>query len=132
MRDVYLDPVSGDLGLAAGRLRMTRVGAESYAQRLRIRLRRWRGEYLLNILEGMPYASVLGTKPVAGRAGGPAALAGVVREAILSSPGIQSLETFATTIDARRRALIQFSAHADDGTLIQSDPGGFVAAEFAP
>lgn len=103
MRDIALDPDTGDILLAGGRARLTEEGVESIRQRLTIRLRLWRGEVLTDGTIGVPYATTLGTKAVP-------YLEAVLRECILTCPGIASLESFRLEVDADREAFVTFDA----------------------
>ncbi len=122
MRDIALDPVTGDLDLSSGGLRLTEPGAESVAQRLRIRLKLWLGEYLLDTRQGIPYQRLLGSKE-----DGPGGLEAVLREAVLTCPGISSLESWSYELTSAREAIVAFVARMTDGDPVSIDP--FIVGE---
>jgi hypothetical protein len=119
VRDLALDPTTGDLALdpATKRLALT-SGVEAKAQRLRLRLALWRGEYVLNTDAGVPYTDRLGQKGPAARA----LLEADLRRAAATSPGIATLESFALVVDpATRVATVALSARADTGEPVRLD-----------
>jgi hypothetical protein len=63
MSDLYLDPATNDLDVTAGVIRLTSGNLETAAQRLRLKLRTFLGEWFLNANVGVPYyQSILGVK----------------------------------------------------------------------
>lgn len=118
MRDIFLDPDTGDLSIVSGKIRLTTPGVEASAQRLRVRLRLFRGEYVLDRRVGMPYADFLGKKGVLRR------YDEMLRSAVRTCPGVASLNTFLLTLDADRLATVTLSASALDGQPI--DLAGFI------
>jgi hypothetical protein len=116
VRDVALDPATGDLLLESGRARLTAPGAESVAQRLRLRLALWRGEYPLDETVGIPYAQLLGRKGDA-----PATLEAILRQAAASCPGVTALTSFQLSVGPDRAATISLTATATDGQPVVLD-----------
>lgn len=116
MRDVALDPATGDLLLEGGAARLTAPGAESVAQRLRLRLALWRGEYPLDEGVGIPYAQLLGRKGDA-----PATLEARLREAAATCPGVTALTSFQLAIAPDRTATVSLTATASDGQPVVLD-----------
>lgn len=115
MRDLALDPLTGDLAVTGHALALT-SGAEAVAQRLRLRLALWRGEYILDQGVGIPYGALLGRKGAA-----PRLLEAHLREASATCPGVDVLTEFALTIDTNRHAAVALTARAADGTPITLD-----------
>ena len=112
MRDLALDPVTGDLVLTAGRLRLTEPGPESVAQRLRLRLKLWRGEWFDDQTVGIPYLTlVFGKVPQS-------QVEALLRAAILSCPGVATLLSFVLTVSPERVASLTFSVRAVDGGVV--------------
>ena len=115
MRDLALD-ASGDLELLVGRARLTtEPDGESVAQRLRVRLRLWRGDYALDTRVGIPFRSWLGTKGEAS-----VALAEtVLRRAIATCPGVARVDAFAFSLDRQtREARVDFAITTDTGAAV--------------
>lgn len=115
VRDLALDPATGDLAITAGRAALT-SGADAVAQRLRLRLALWRGEYVLDQGVGIPYHDRLGRKGTA-----PALLEADLRAAAASCPGVDALESFVMTVDAERHATVTLRARATTGEPVSLD-----------
>lgn len=119
MRTLALDPITGDLVRSAGRPVIV-SGSNAVAQRLRVRLRLWQGEWILDANVGFPWLSVLGQK------GTERLLEVLLRRAITTCPGVRSLDRFALSVDPRTRvATCTFTA-----TTITGEP--VTIADFAP
>lgn len=119
MRTFALHPTTGQIVLSGGRPAFV-SGADAVAQRLRVRLRLWRGEWLLDQNVGFPWRSILGEKGVNRLA------ESLLREAIVSCPGVRSLDRFAFAVDATtRRASLSFTV-----TTITGEP--VTVTDFAP
>jgi hypothetical protein len=115
VRDIALDPTSGDLLLEHGRARLTSPAkAENVRQRLQIRLGFWRGEYILDRSKGIPYQRALGRKDDG------ELLQAYVRGAASSCPGVDHLRSF-TFSAARRAGSIALVAVAASGEPISLD-----------
>ena len=95
--------------------RLTAVGAETTAQRLRIRLALWAGEYALDQRIGIPYAKLLGTKDSPGRISGPSVLEATLRQATITCPGISSVDQFTFETNAQRQATVTIRARSITG-----------------
>ncbi len=100
---------------------MTVRGVESYAQRLRIRLRLWLGEYVLNRNIGVPYQRLFGTKASASRPGGPSELELTLRQCVTSSPGVASLDFFTLSVTPDRHAVCSLAARSIENEPIVLD-----------
>ena len=73
---------------------------EAVAQAIRTRLNLWTGEWFLNTNEGTPYETrVLG-------AGTQGTRDAAVRERILGTPGVLSLITYSSAVDADRKMTV--------------------------
>lgn len=118
MKDLALDPATGDLLLEGGTAaRLTTPGAEAVAQRLRLRLALWRGEYPLDQGVGVPYADLLGRKGADARD----VLEATLRQAAASCPGVTALTSFQLTLGADRTATVSLTATASDGEPVALD-----------
>jgi len=117
MSDFALD-ADGDIDLVgspSGKdFRLLR-GADAVAQRIQIALRFFRGEWFRRIDFGVPYfdeGSILGAKPNLNT------INAVIKNAILSVPGVVELTRFASEFDgATRKLAVRFSVTADDGPI---------------
>jgi hypothetical protein len=116
VRDLALDPTSGDLLVEQAALRLTSpAGAENVAQHLGVRLALWQGEYPLDRRVGVPYVLLLGQK------GARALLASTLRQSASSSPGVDRLDAFALNVDADRNATCSIAAVSTSGDPLRLD-----------
>jgi hypothetical protein len=101
-----------DLDLAAGDLILV-TGVDAIAQDLDIRLNTFKGEWFLDTRIGVPYfQEILGEKPRL------VALKGIFREAILLTPGVQSISDFVLSYDGPTRVLsLSFLVASIEGTF---------------
>lgn len=97
MRTLALDPATGDLAITGGRPAIV-SGSDAVAQRLRMRLRLWQGEWSLDTAVGFPWQRVFGLKNVE------RLTETLLRQAITSCPGVKSLDRFTFTANTRTRA----------------------------
>jgi hypothetical protein len=81
MSDLRIDPITGDLDYQGGLVAVV-TGQEALAQRIRLRLQVWRGEWFLNPDFGTPYRQQILGKD------GFALIDPVLRSVILSVPGV--------------------------------------------
>lgn len=112
MSDWALDAATGDLDLSTGNLRFVR-GADAVAQHLKIRLRFVKGEWFLDQRVGIPYRSQIWVKNP-----NLAAIRTTYRRAILTTPGVDTLERIDLTFDAPTRTMrLEFSAKLAGETI---------------
>lgn len=105
MADWALDAATGDLDLSTGNLTFVR-GVDAVAQHLKIRLRFVKGEWFLDQRVGIPYRSQIWVKNP-----NLAAIRTIYRRAILTTPGVDTLERIDLSFDApTRRLQLEFSA----------------------
>ncbi len=98
-----LEIVSGDLVLVDG--------VASVSQDVDIRLEFYQGEWFLDTRLGVPYfQKILGEKPRFG------AVSSIIRQAILTAPGIISISDFSIQWDGISRVMaIAFKAESSEG-----------------
>lgn len=122
------NPDIGDLYLSRGRVVLTDdATVESTAQKLRIRLQFFRGEYFADTRQGIPYlveddeaSSILGNKIDL------VALRVLFREVFLTTPGVASVDELLVSFDdATRIVSIEFVATHESGVT-------FTSADFGP
>ena len=124
MIDLKLDPASRDMvfgtGPKGGVTLMALDGAERVAQAIGIRLRTWLGEWFLDATHGVPYLD-----DVLGKARRPEMVDAVLRAQILDVAGVQGIERFALTLDAKARtARVEFTVRSDEGLVSGKVPVG--------
>lgn len=107
---------SGDLVIDDGFLQIV-SGRESLAQTIAQRLQTSRGEWRYNLSHGIPYIQVIARKA------GDDLVKAIMREAILETPGVQSITRLEVTRDRVTRTLTV------SGEVIGTDN---VIARFAP
>lgn len=99
MADLRIDPTTGDLDISNNKLQITNEGLDSIAQRLRIRLRFFFREWVLDRSQGtMWFEKVLRKntdKFVADQE---------IRKRILDTYQVSSIQSFESSIDASTRS----------------------------
>jgi len=91
---------AGDLEITLGKLRVV-TGTEALAQRLRTRLRLFRGDWFLDLLQGVPYHDfVLHKRSTA------AVQREVFRRAIASMRGVREVVSLDVELDGSTRTLL--------------------------
>lgn len=98
MSDLALG-ADGDLEVTLGSARMV-TGTEALAQRLSIRLKTFRGDWFLNVLEGVPYHDFVLRKRTTA-----AVRREVFRKTIATTRGVQQIVSLNVELDQRTRAL---------------------------
>lgn len=102
MIDLRLDPGTRDMVFGSGPRGATIVpldGAERVAQAVGIRLRTWLGEWFLDADHGVPYL-----EDILGKGRNPALVEAVLRAQILGVAGVDRIDEFGLSLDARNRA----------------------------
>ncbi len=103
--DLYLDQTGGIAVVS---------DADAIAQSLAIRLQFFQGEWFLDTRVGVPYFQrILVKNPQQ------ADVVSILRQAILTTPGVTGIERFDFTLDAARRvASISFTASSTSGPVV--------------
>lgn len=111
MSDLLLDD-EGDLVLENGDLVLS-TGQEAIKQNILQRLRAYKGEWFLNIEDGVPYfQDILKKNP------NPRAVDGAFKVAILGTPGVTELTSFDLKYDTVTRGLkLSFSVNTIEGSV---------------
>lgn len=105
--DFALDPVTGDLAFADGRIAMT-TGADAVRQGILIRLRNIRGEWFADLDDGVPWFendSVPAADAILGRPFDEIRTAAAFREAILDTPGVAAIDRLNVAFDGPTRSV---------------------------
>lgn len=118
MRDLALDPATGDIALTFGsdglrRAAVTTPGGSAVRQKLALRLGLVQGEYPFDTGVGVPLFDL-----VLRKASGAAAAEALYRRAVATCPGVRSVDAFRFALGADRRATITTRVTADDGTSV--------------
>jgi len=120
MSDLYLDTGTGDLSVsAAGVIRLTDGTLETVAQRLKIKLRTFLGEWFLDTQVGLPYyQSILGQK-------NPdlAPIRSIFRSALLADPDVDSVPRCDITLNTDRSLSVVIDVYAINRDLAIIAPG---------
>lgn len=115
--DIGLDD-EGDLALSGGDLALV-SGRVAIAQRLAMRFRLWRGEWFADLRAGCDYRSIFVKGPNMTR------IAADLKELIVSTPGVLSLDAFTLDLDrAARRLILSFQVSTEDGQISATGQSG--------
>ena len=119
------NPDAGDLALDDAGLEVVHTSlADEVAQRLGVRLRFFRGDWFLNLLEGTPYYQYVLVKSPSDRV-----LRSVFISVILGTQGVSSLVSFSYSISSARVMTLEFEARlADESTFKSTDYPPFTVA----
>jgi hypothetical protein len=120
-----VNPDVGDLALEDTGLEVVRTSlADEVAQRLHVRLKFFRGEWFLNLNEGVPWYQLIFVKAPQDRV-----IRFVFGEVIRGTEGVAELVTLDYSISSTRQLSLSFTARLQDGTLLRSfDYAPFVLA----
>lgn len=116
MSDIALDADGDALFDDSGNLVLA-TGDDAIRQQMMIRFRFALGEWFLDTRQGVPYFSeILIKNPNLTR------VRGIFRQLILTTPGIESIESFSLGLDsAVRKLVLRFSARKSDGEILEFD-----------
>lgn len=116
MSDLKLDSDTGDLLLVNGDLILT-SGADAIRQHISQRLKSFAGEWFLDLDSGLPYyRDILVKNPNA------PAVAGLLQEEIIKTPGVLELQDFNLNLDRATRSLkVSFNVLVDGNFVLKFD-----------
>ncbi len=110
-----IDPDTRDLVFDGEGILATLEGDEASAQRVRMALGAWKGDFPLVPEHGADYGRILG-QPADEDAADE-----VVREAIFQEERVASLDTLDMSVDGGRGLMVSFSGCLDDGQRIDME-----------
>tara|TARA_R110002020_G_scaffold31715_1_gene98542 strand:- start:1256 stop:1645 length:390 start_codon:yes stop_codon:yes gene_type:complete len=118
-KDLYINPLTGDLDLTNSRIRLTETVQESVRQKVEVTLKTYTGEYFANILFGVPYLEndnnniqLLGktSKTIFDT---------TIKEKVLGVEGVINITSYRSILDQISGELdISFRAEIESGELI--------------
>lgn len=111
--DLYLDPNSHDLVIETGTLRLTSDINEDAAQRLKIRLLIFKGEWILDNREGVPYYQSILKKT------SKAAVDSIFKAKIQEEPLVDKITSFESTLSPSRYYELDFTVLLTTGDTLQ-------------
>lgn len=109
--DIKLNETTWDVDLGVNDISTTQSESESLAQRLKIKLLTFLGEWFLNTEEYIPYYET-----VFGKNRPKQSVDLVFKEAILSEPGVQSIISFESTLDNQRVYSLRFTVQRENSS----------------
>lgn len=113
MTDLLLDD-DGDLAVDANDIAVIDA-ADEVAQRLRNRLKLFRGEWFLDVTRGVPYR-----EEVFAKRNSPARVGAAIKREILTTSGVLELLEYDQEIDASARSLtVTFKVRATSGEIVE-------------
>lgn len=117
MVDLYIDPNTGDLALQNNMVRLTSGIPELTRQRIDTTLKTYRGEWVYNILEGIPYlANKNNDIQLVSRATSKEDFDSYIKQAILEKPSVESITFYESSLDKITKKLsIRLTVKGTDG-----------------
>lgn len=105
MPDLYIDPDTGDLGFYNNSIRLTQSNAELTRQRIETTLKTYRGEWVFDINEGIPYLENANNQIQLIGKGAIEDFDSYIKQAILNKPFVDSIEEYSSSLDGRTNKL---------------------------
>lgn len=111
--DLLLDPLTHDMVFTNGKTEVTQTQAEIVAQRLKITLYTFLGEWFLDRDVGIPYY-----QQIFGKVRSKSAIDVIFQNAISADPGVAEIKEFASSLgSANRGYTMTFKVRAIDDTV---------------
>jgi len=109
--DIKLDE-DGDISLVNGDAQTTGIGAEDLAQRLRIRLNTFQGEWFMDNTLGIDWWN-----RVMGKNRSKMAVDALIQDAILKEPDALQIVSYTSSISTDRKFSCSFRVRTEDGAV---------------
>jgi hypothetical protein len=115
MTDLLIDDLTGDLVIENDTFLLTADFADSVKQRLRTRLRTFKGEYFLDLEFGTPYYQQIFVKGIS-----KGVIDNIFKGIITGTPGVVRISSFSSTLDrTTRKYEAKFKAILEDDSEIE-------------
>ena len=110
--DIKLDEDTGDISFTNGESTVTSIGAEDLAQRIRIRLNTFQGEWFMDNTLGIDWFN-----RVMGKNRSKMAVDALIQEAILEEPDALQIIAYSSSISSDRRFGCSFRVRTENGAI---------------
>lgn len=110
--DIKLDEDTGDISFTDGESTVTSIGAEDLAQRIRIRLNTFQGEWFMDNTLGIDWFN-----RVMGKNRSKMAVDALIQEAILEEPDALQIIAYSSSISSDRRFSCSFRVRTENGAI---------------
>jgi len=122
-KDIYLDPITNDIALVNGVMRLTANKQESSRQQCLITLSTYKGEFLFSTEFGIPWlANDYNPTQLLGKGDNKSLIDLLVKEAILARENITNILTYSSTVDKFNSSMsISFTALTNSGEVVSID-----------
>lgn len=115
--DILLDPSSHDVIFLNGAAPVTRSQQDIVAQRLKITLQTFLGEWFLNLEVGIPYF-----QQILNKVRSKSTIDAIFQNAILNDPGVLEIVSYQSTLNNQLRGFdLQFAVRVLDGSILPLD-----------
>ena len=108
--DIQLDELTHDVVFNNSNITLTAGIKDSVAQRLKIKLLTFLGEWFLDTTNGMPYI-----QQIFGKVKNKSTIDAIFQQKILEEPGVLSITSFESTLGTDRRYSVKFSCLTSEG-----------------
>lgn len=115
--DILLDPLTHDIIFVNGECPVTRNQQNVVAQRLKITLQTFLGEWFLNLDTGIPYF-----QQILNKVRNKSTVDAIFQAAILNDPGVIEMISYNSTLNSGGRGFaLTFSVRVADGSIVPID-----------
>ena len=115
--DILLDPNTHDVIFINGAAPTTRSQQDVVAQRLKITLQTFLGEWFLDLDIGLPYF-----QQILNKVRNKSTVDAIFQQAILADPGVVEMIQYSSTLTASSRGFdLSFSVRVADGSIVPID-----------
>lgn len=115
--DILLDPRTNDVVYVNGGAPVTRSQQNVVAQRLKITLQTFLGEWFLNLDTGIPYF-----QQILNKVRSKSTVDAIFQQAILNDPGVIEMISYQSSLDSAARGFeLSFAVRVADGSITPID-----------
>jgi len=120
--DIYISPLTNDLDIVRGRLRLTQNDGEEVRQKVSITLNTFRGEWIFNINYGIPWLSNENNSLQLLDKTSKTILDYEIKRAIVNTTGVRSLYSYGSIYDPMSREVaVDLKVEIDTDNIITID-----------